>query len=36
MECATGEDQGTVTQGVLAEIDRDTGRALSIRRINTD
>jgi metallophosphoesterase (TIGR00282 family) len=36
MECAKGEDRGTVTQGVLAEIDQNTGKALSIRRINTD
>jgi metallophosphoesterase (TIGR00282 family) len=35
MECASGDGHGTVVQGVLAEIDRDTGQALSVQRIAT-
>jgi calcineurin-like phosphoesterase len=32
MECAKGED-GAAVQGVFAEIDRDTGKTVSVRRI---
>jgi calcineurin-like phosphoesterase len=35
MECAKEDGGGAVVQGVLAEINRDTGMALSIRRIAT-
>jgi calcineurin-like phosphoesterase len=35
MECAGEDGRGAVVQGVLAEINRDTGKAVSVRRIAT-
>jgi calcineurin-like phosphoesterase len=34
MECAKAGDSGAVVQGIAAEIDGDTGKTLSLRRVS--